>query len=95
MSKIKKSVKDPISWTSVEDALPPIHLVSTPMKKVRLWVYVPRLKVAGYGEENSGCRVGFFFGEGFWMVEGSPSEFKITHWMPLPGIPLDRAKGGG
>jgi len=67
--------------------MPDGDYVSRPMKKVRLWGHIPAMKRDTPGLEDDGCRIVFFYREGFWQVDCSPSEWDITHWQPLPEPP--------
>jgi hypothetical protein len=76
-------------WIKCSNQLPSNDLVSTPMHKAGLWGHIPELQRAGDDliPADDGCRIVYFYRDGFWQVAHSPSNYVVTHWRPLPPPP--------
>ena len=74
-----------VTWHPVSEPVPP-ELHSSAMEFKQLLLAIPRSKYA---------RMGWFLGGLIqeFREDGSPSEAKPTHWMPMPVLPGEHEKG--
>lgn len=68
-------------WISVEDRLP------EPNKEVKFSLYL-----AIHEDWDSNCRILMFDNENLVFTRDGDDTQKITHWMPLPTPPNNKAK---